>query len=731
MSNNVHIDTGDGRDFIIEVKVRPRPGGSQDPNNTHEEVPLQLEVYTPRNKKRTTVYLDPPESDLNGLLKPPTWEDATNAGRRPSIPYQRRPSLPFNRRPSLPNNSNGKRRTVYMDPPESDLDGYLSQPESSMRNLNHSRSLYRTESRTSRFSKRISRASEAFAEYNGWGDPVQPFRRMDDIELENRPVTTRISKNPDGTLNIHAVDSEAAPPAAATKYDFGFYMILFALAMTNILVALEGTVVSTALPTIVADLGGGASYVWVSSGYFLASTVLQPLYGQLANMLGRRVLILFAVVAFTVGSGICGGTPNMTVMILGRVIQGVGGGGINMLVNLIICDLVPLRERGKFMAIIFSAISVGTGLGPFLGGIIVERISWRWVFLINLPVGIVALILLFFFLKIKAPPRQGTFQENIMKLDLGGNFIFIFSVSLILVALAYGGTLWPWKSYETIATLVFGFMGIVFFLLFEESNYCTTPTVPLRLFGNRTSAAAFAITFIHSMLTLLVIYFIPVYFQGVLLSTPTRSGVQMLPTVIVLVPFSAISGALLSKFGRYKPFHIGGFIIIVTGFGCFITLDRHSPMVAWIMVQVTVAIGSGLALSTLLPAVQARLSDKDTASATATWAFIRQFGVVFGVTVPAAIFNSRVSSLLGRVSDEGVRHALSNGAAYDHGTKAYIGQFQDPLKSQIISVFDDSLKLVWIFATAMAGLGFLLVFLEEEVSLRTENAGEFGLEKQD
>lgn len=132
-----------------------------------------------------------------------------------------------------------------------------------------------------------------------------------------------------------------------------------------------------------------------------------------------------------------------------------------------------------------------------------------------------------------------------------------------------------------------------------------------------------------------------------------------------------------------------------------------------------------------MPAVQAKLSDKDTAAATATWAFVRQFGVVWGVSVPAAIFNSRVESLLPRISDPTVRAALANGAAYDHGTKAYIGQFQDPVRSQIISVFEDSLQLVWIFATAIAGLGFLLVFLEEEVSLRTENTGDFGIDKKD
>jgi EmrB/QacA subfamily drug resistance transporter len=621
-----------------------------------------------------------------------------------------------------------------MDPPESDLEGYLSEPEASTRrNTQFARkSLRRSESGTSKMSRRLSRASEAFvatAEYNGWGDPVLPFRRMDDIELEDRPVTTRITRNPDGTLRLSEPDEGSVP--AKPVYGMNFYLILFALSMTNILVALEGTVVSTALPTIVSELGGGSSYVWVSSGYFLASTVLQPLYGQLADIFGRRNLILFATITFVVGSGIAGGAPDMSVMILGRVIQGVGGGGINMLVNLIVCDLVPLRDRGKWMAVIFAAISVGTGLGPFLGGVIVQSGAWRWVFLLNLPIGVIALILLVLFLRIKTPKSVGTWREKLAKLDLGGNLIFITSTSMILVALAYAGTLWPWDSYNSVATLLFGIFGMVAFVFYEESNYCPHPTIPMRLFRNRTSAAAFAITFIQSLLTLLVIYFLPVYFQGVLLSTPTRSGVQMLPTVVVLVPFSAISGFLLSKYGRYKPFHIASFFILTLGLGLFILLDRNSSMATWIMVQFTVAVGSGFSLSTLLPAVQAKLSDKDTAAATATWAFIRQFGVVWGVSVPAAIFNSRVEMLLPRISSEAVRAALDGGAAYDHGTKAYIGQFENPLRGEITSVYEDSLQLVWIFATALAGLGFLLVFLEEEVSLRTENSGDFGMDKKD
>lgn len=572
MANNVTVKTSDGQEFVIEVNVRPRgiDGTIQD------NLPVQVDVSALPRNKRNTLYNDPPESDLEHYLAPPSWAQAT-------------------RRPSLPSNS--RRRTTYMDPPESDLEGYLSQPETDgRRNALRRNTLRRTESTASRMSKRLSRASEAFAataEFNGWGDPVQPFRRMSDIELDHRPVTTRISRNPDGTLRIDgSMDAELHQTGGGSKTPYGmrFYLILLALSMTNILVAFEGTVVSTALPTIVRELGGGSSYVWVSSGYFLASTVLQPLYGQLADIFGRRNLLLFATVAFVVGSGISGGAPSMGVMIFGRVVQGVGGGGINMLVNLIICDLVPLRDRGKWMAVIFAAISIGTGLGPFLGGVIVQSSTWRWVFFLNLPVGVVALVLLVLFLRVKTPKSVGTWKEKLAKLDLGGNFIFIVSCSLILVTLAYAGTLWPWKSYNAIATLLFGLLGIVGFLLYEESNYCPHPTVPLRLFRNRTSAAAFVITFIQSMLTLLVIYFLPVFFQGVLLSSPTRSGVQMLPTVIVLVPFSAISGFLLSKFGRYKPFHIAGFSVIAVGLGCFILLDRNSSMAAWVMVRFILAI---------------------------------------------------------------------------------------------------------------------------------------------
>ncbi|KAF2490808.1 MFS general substrate transporter [Lophium mytilinum] len=640
-SNLTTIEDDDGREFIIEVKVRP-------------------------NQRQLRQTQDSAQPD----------EAPTNNGSETLNALSRNPW-----------------RNTTIDRPDSIYDNTSRGPIR--------RSLNRNASTTSRLSKRMSRASDTFyaaAEFNGWGEPQERAKRMEYVELSdprrsiNRASFVEVGEEAHGEIEPVDRDTDGTS-SQPTKYGMHFYLILFALSITNVLVALEGTVTSTALPTIVRALGGGSSYVWASSGYFLASTVLQPLYGQMADIFGRRILIIFAVCAFIIGSGISGGAPTMEILIFGRVVQGIGGGGINMLVNLIVCDLVPLRDRGKFMAVIFSAISVGTGLGPFLGGVIVQSTTWRWVFFLNIPVGAVSLVLLVLFLKVKAPTGNTPWTEKLAKIDLAGNVIFVTGVSFILVALAYAGTLWPWKSYNTIVTLLFGCSGIVVFLFYEESSYCLHPTMPLRLFRNRTSAAAFAITFIHSLLTLLVIYFLPVYFQAVLLSTPTRSGVQMLPTVIVLVPFSAISGALLSKLGRYKPFHIAGFSVMTVGLGTFITLSARSPTVAWIMVQFVVAVGSGFALSTLLPAAQAQLDDKDTAAATATWAFVRQFGVVWGVSVPAAIFNSQVEHLLPRIDDAGVRATLAGGAAYDHGTKEFISGFSNPLRGQIISMYSDSLKI--------------------------------------
>ncbi|KIW88576.1 uncharacterized protein Z519_10622 [Cladophialophora bantiana CBS 173.52] len=526
-------------------------------------------------------------------------------------------------------------------------------------------------------------------------------------------------------------DAQVSTEPAATEWKKGprFWMILVALSFTSLLNALEATITSTALPSIIADLGGGDLYVWAVNGYFLTMTALQPLYGQLANVFGRRWPTIAGTTAFVLGSGICGGAKNMTMLITGRVIQGVGAGGTSVLVEMIICDLVPLRQRGNYFAILFGMVALGTALGPFFGGLIVDYATWRWVFYLNLPIGGVALVLLFTFLKVRWN-KNVNLATKLSSIDWAGNVIFVAAICAVLIALSWAGAVYPWSSYHVLVPLVSGLVGLAGFLAFEGSRFAPQPTMPLHLMSNRTSATAYILTLLHSIVTIWSIYFLPVYFQGVLGSSPAYSGVQLLPSILALVPFAAMGGMFMSKFGRYRPTHNAGFALIVIGFGLFDLLDQNSSTGAWVGYQIIVSAGVGLIVSTLLPAVMAPLSEIDTALATSTWSFLRSFGGTWGTAIPAAIFNNRFDELATTlITDPVVKGQLVNGQAYSHATAAFIDTLSASTREQFIAVLNESLRRTWQVGIGFAALGFLLVFLEKEVPLRQELETEFGMEK--
>jgi MFS family permease len=233
--------------------------------------------------------------------------------------------------------------------------------------------------------------------------------------------------------------------------------------------------------------------------------IFQPLCGQMANIFGRKSLMIVSIAIFLAGSAICGASQSMSMLISGRVIQGAGAGGMNMLAHVIISDIIPLRERGSFMAIIYLAIAVGTGIGPIVGGVIVEKTTWRWVFLLNLPVGGLALLLVMAFLQVKHN-KKSTVMAKLKRVDYIGNAIFIPSVVSILLALTWGGTTYPWSSWRVIFSFVIGFDGLGVFGIFEGSKYCLEPTMPHRLFTNRTTVAALNLALINSIVLFWMLY---------------------------------------------------------------------------------------------------------------------------------------------------------------------------------------------------------------------------------
>lgn len=408
---------------------------------------------------------------------------------------------------------------------------------------------------------------------------------------------------------------------------------------------------------------------------------------------------------------------------------GIGGGGINMLIDLIVCDLVPLRQRGNYMGLIFAVFALGTSLGPFIGGAIASNTTWRWVFYLQLPIGGVAIVLLLLFLQVEYV-REPSIKAKLRRVDFAGNALLVAAIVAILIALSWAGVKYPWSSASIIVPLVLGILGLVGFVLYEASPLCKEPTTPPRLFSNRTSLMAFMLTFIHGILTFWVIYILPLYFQGVLLSSPERSGVQLLPTVIVLLPATMIAGGLLAKFGKYKILHQIGAAIMTIGLGCFTLLDASSSTAVWAVLQAVVALGSGLLLSTLLPACQAGLPESDTAVVTGTWAFVRSFGGVWGLSIPAAIFNSRFDKLANHITDPQVRRIFSNGQGYSRASRDIIGPLPPGARNEVIGVYSDSLKFVWQISIAFAGLSFILACLEKQVELRTQLDTEFGLREK-
>lgn len=525
-------------------------------------------------------------------------------------------------------------------------------------------------------------------------------------------------------------DSSNDKGDGSTKFERGprFWAIIGTLCVIGLLSALENTVVTTSLPYIITELDLGENYIWVTNAFFLTSAAVQPLFGQMANIFGRRWITMLIVALFTLGSGIAGGAANGAMLIAGRAIQGMGSGGINMIVDVIVSDLVPLRERGNYMAFVLIVYFVGMAIGPYVGGVFVENTTWRWVFWINLPVGGVSMAMIFAFLHVKYN-KEMTFAQKLRRIDYVGNLLLVGATVAVLYALTYGGALAPWSSGTIIAPLIIGLVGLVIFMAYETLSFVKEPVVPPRLFGNRTSATVFAVTFLNSALLFWILFFLPVYFQAVLGSSPARSGVLLLPAIVIGVPGATIAVLLLAKYGRYKPLHLVGFGIFTLGVGLFVTFDKDTPLAEIVVFQMIAAGGSGFVLNTLLPACQAPLDEKDQAAITAAWSFIRSFGSIWGVAIPAAIFNNRFDQLAGRIADPQVAAIFTSGDAYQYASAAFINSFPNVIKDQIISVYTDALEQVWEIGIVFSGLSFLLVFFEKEIKLRTELDTEYGMDK--
>lgn len=443
------------------------------------------------------------------------------------------------------------------------------------------------------------------------------------------------------TGNVQDAQPPEKPPQrgdSAQEHVSGNVLVsIGALLLGLLLAALDQTIVSTALPTIVSDLGGLEHLSWVVTAYLLASTAATPLWGKLGDQYGRKRLFQIAIVIFLVGSALCGLAQSMPQLIAFRALQGLGGGGLIVLSMAIVGDVVSPRERGRYQGLFGAVFGATSVLGPLLGGLFTEHLSWRWVFYINLPVGVVALAVIATALHI---PRKSTRHV----IDYLGTFLIAAVATCLVLVASLGGTTWGWGSPQIIGLAVLGVVLIGAFVAVERR--AAEPVLPLKLFRVRTFTLAAVISFIVGFAMFGAMTYLPTFLQVVQGISPTMSGVHMLPMVFGMLISSTGSGQVVSRTGRWKVFPIAGTGITALGLLLLHRLDENSSTAEMSAYFFVFGLGLGLVMQVLVLIVQNAVSYEDLGVATSGATFFRSIGASFGVAIFGTIFASRLGDKL-------------------------------------------------------------------------------------
>jgi EmrB/QacA subfamily drug resistance transporter len=479
-------------------------------------------------------------------------------------------------------------------------------------------------------------------------------------------------------------------------------LIFGALMLVLLLASLDQTIVSTALPTIVGELGGISKLSWVVTAYLLSSTVVGPLYGKLGDLYGRKIVLQAAIVIFLLGSILCGISQNMIELIAFRGIQGIGGGGLIVVTIAAIGDIIPPRDRGRYQGFFGAVFGVSTVIGPLLGGFFVDNLSWRWIFYVNLPIGLIALAVI----AVAFQPRTDRAKHMV---DYLGAALLAAGLSAIVLYASLGGTTYAWGSAPMIALIVGGVVLLAAFVYVE--GRAAEPILPLEIFRNRVFSVTSAVGFIVGFALFGAITYLPLYLQDVKSHSPTTSGLLITPMMLGLLITSIGSGQLISRFGRYKPFPVAGTAIIVVGLALLSRLQVDTSTLVAGAYMLVLGLGLGLVLQVLVLAAQNAVDYKYLGVATSGSTLFRQVGGSIGVAVFGAIFaNQLAGDLARRLPPRAHAPAAPDPAA--------LHRLPPAIHTAYVRAITDAIHPVFLAAAGIAVLGFLLTWLLREVPLR-------------
>ena len=484
------------------------------------------------------------------------------------------------------------------------------------------------------------------------------------------------------------------------------WVIFSGLMLALLIASLDQTIVATALPTVVSDLGGLSQLSWVVTAYLLTSTVSTPLWGKLGDLYGRKRLFQAAIVLFLLGSALCGLSQNLAELILFRGLQGLGGGGIFVLSQAIIADVVPPRQLGRYQGVFGAVFGVSSVAGPLLGGFFVETLSWRWIFYINLPLGAVALLVLELALPATGQPGQHT-------IDYLGTVLLTVAASSLILLTSLGGTIAPWGSAPIILLAIVAGVFTLGFILVEQR--AVEPVLPLPLFRNAVFSLSSAIGFVVVFALYGATTYLPLFLQVVNGASPASSGLRLLPMILGLLLTSITSGQLISRWGRYKAFPIAGTAVMTLGMFLLSRLSEHTSVLVESLSMAVLGLGVGLVTQVLVMAVQNAVDYRNLGAATSGVIFFRSIGGAFGTAIFGAIFSNQLASHLASLAP-----SLPSGISLSMTESvAAIQRLPTSVRAEVVHAYAQSLSTVFLVTVPIVAVAFILSWLLPEVRLRT------------
>ncbi len=485
-------------------------------------------------------------------------------------------------------------------------------------------------------------------------------------------------------------------------------LMFVGLMAAMLLAALYQTIFATALPTIVGELHGVDRMLWVTTAYILASTVTMPIYGKLGDLFGRKPLFIGAIVLFMVGSVVGGLATGMNSLIVGRIIQGLGGGGLIILAQAIIADVVPARERGRYMGVMGGVFAFATVAGPLLGGWFTESVGWRWVMWFNLPLGFIAIVSAVMFLKIPSRPRAGR------QVDVGGMVLLAVASTALVLVTSFGGHTYAWTSPQVLGLIALTVVSAVAFVAVERR--ASEPVMPLMLFRRRNFVLPTAAGLLVGVGMFGTLGYMPTYLQMVAGVSATAAGLLMAPMMGAMLVTSIVAGQAVTRTGRYKTLPIVGSVFI--GAGLYLLSTLGADLALWQVCAYLAVLGAGLGMSMqiLVLVVQNTFPVSMVGTATAANNYFRQIGASLGTAVVGALFTDRLVRLL-------ADRLPAGGGGVEGGTNSLtpsaVQELPDSLSDLIVGAYNDALTPVFLLMVPLSLASLLLLFFVKQEELAT------------